>query len=57
MFRRVTTVRDSDDAGRLLDLFSKGMIGLVVDEPGTLLGVVTKMDLVDLLTARVDKSH
>ncbi len=56
MFRRVTTVRDSDDAGRLLDLFSKGMIGLVVDEPGTLLGVVTKMDLVDLLTARVDKS-
>jgi len=55
MFRRVTTVRTSDDAVGLLDLFAKGMVGLVLDEAGDLAGVVTKMDLVDVLTARVDK--
>ncbi len=55
MFRRVTTVREGEDAGKLLDIFTKGMVGLVVNDAGDLLGVVTKMDLVDLLTARVDK--
>ncbi len=55
MFRRVTTVRTSDDAVGLLDLFAKGMVGLVLDEAGDLAGVVTKMDLVDVLIARVDK--
>ncbi|MFO0609776.1 MAG: cystathionine beta-synthase [Polyangiales bacterium] len=55
MFRRVTTVRTSDDAVGLLDLFAKGMVGLVLDDAGDLAGVVTKMDLVDVLTARVDK--
>jgi cystathionine beta-synthase len=56
MFRRVTTVRTSDDAGSLLELFAKGMVGLVLDDGGALVGVVTKMDLVDVLTARVDKA-
>jgi CBS domain-containing protein len=28
------------------------MVGIVVDESERLLGIVTKMDLVDLLTAR-----
>jgi cystathionine beta-synthase len=56
MFRRVTTVNEREDAGKLLDLFTHGLVGLVVDDGGALLGVVTKMDLVDLLTARVDKS-
>ncbi len=56
MFRRVTTVRTSDDAGSLLELFAKGMVGLVLDDNGALVGVVTKMDLVDVLTARVDKA-
>ncbi|MBL8863600.1 MAG: cystathionine beta-synthase [Planctomycetes bacterium] len=55
MFRNVTTVRDSEDAGRLLEVFSKGMVGMVVDDAGRLLGVISKMDLVDLLTARADK--
>jgi len=56
MFRRVTTVRVSADAVGLLELFAKGMVGLVVDDAGALAGVVTKMDLVDVLTARVDKA-
>ena len=56
MFRRVTTINERDDAGKLLDLFTHGMVGLVVDDAGALLGVISKMDLVDLLTSRVDKS-
>lgn len=55
MFRKVTTVKQSDDAGALLELFAKGMVGLVVDERDALLGVISKMDLVDVLTARPDK--
>ena len=31
MFRRVTTVRTSDDAVGLLELFAKGMVGLVLE--------------------------
>jgi cystathionine beta-synthase len=52
MFRNVTTVRSSDDASKLLEVFSKGLAGLVVDDKGKLLGMITKMDLVDLLTAK-----
>ena len=52
MFRNVTTVKVGDDASKLLELFSKGMVGLIVDDAEKLLGVVTKMDLVDVLTAR-----
>lgn len=52
MFRNVTTVKTSEDAGKLLEIFAKGMVGLVVDDKGKLQGVVSKMDLVDLLTTR-----
>jgi hypothetical protein len=31
------------------------MVGLVTDERDIVLGVITKMDLVDVLTARPDK--
>ena len=55
MFRNVTTVKATDDAGKLLDIFGKGMVALVVDEKDLLLGVITKMDLVDMLTARQQK--
>ena len=56
MFRRVTTVRTTEDAGQLLDLFARGLVGIVVDDTGALAGILTKMDLVDALTARLDKS-
>jgi len=52
MFRNVKTLVATEDAGKLLEVFAAGMVGIVVDESERLLGIVTKMDLVDLLTAR-----
>jgi cystathionine beta-synthase len=56
MFRNVVTVKASEDAGKLLDVFSKGMVGIVVDDTEQILGVITKMDLVDMLTTRAQKA-
>jgi cystathionine beta-synthase len=50
MFRKVVTVHLNDDAGDLTQLFTDGLVGLVVDDDHTLRGIVTKMDLVDHLT-------
>ena len=55
MFRRVTTVRTSDDAGGPARPLRQGHGRPLLDDAGDLAGVVTKMDLVDVLTARVDK--
>jgi cystathionine beta-synthase len=55
MFRNVSTVKARDDAGQLLEVFAKGYVALVLDDEEKLLGVVTKMDLVDVLTARQQK--
>ncbi len=52
MFRKVTTVNVNADASNLLDVFSKGFAGIVVDDAGKLRGLITKMDLVDILTSR-----
>lgn len=52
MFRNVRTIRAREDASRLLEIFSEGLVGLVVDEKEKLVGIVTKMDLVDVLTSR-----
>jgi cystathionine beta-synthase len=50
MFRNVSTVHVHDDAGRLTSLFAEGLVGLVVDDADKLLGIVTKMDLVEHLS-------
>ncbi|MBL8858761.1 MAG: cystathionine beta-synthase [Planctomycetes bacterium] len=55
MFRNVTTVKANEDAGKLLEIFGNGLVALVMDEKNALLGVITKMDLVDTLTARQQK--
>jgi len=52
MFRNVRTIRTREDASRLLAIFSEGLVGLVVDDQEKLVGIVTKMDLVDVLTSR-----
>jgi cystathionine beta-synthase len=52
MFRNVQTIHVGDDARKLLEIFGKGYVGLVVDDAGALQGVITKMDVVELLTAR-----
>jgi cystathionine beta-synthase len=51
MFRNVSTVHVHDDAGRLTALFAEGLVGLVVDDENKLLGIVTKMDLVEHLSS------
>lgn len=56
MFRRVVTVRAGDEAGSLRRLFAEGLVGVVVDDDHRVLGVVTKMDLVDVLTTSLDES-
>ena len=56
MFRSVETVSVDDDASTLLDCFSRGAVGLVVDEKKRLVGILTKMDLVDHLTSVVAPS-
>jgi CBS-domain-containing membrane protein len=52
MFRSVNTVHPNQDAGCLLEIFARNEIGLVVDDSGTLIGLITKMDLVDTLAAK-----
>jgi cystathionine beta-synthase len=50
MFRDVTTVRADAPARSLTELFARDLVGLVVDESGGLVSIVTKMDLVDYVT-------
>ena len=51
MFRRVNTIHHDEDAGKLLGTFGRGEVGVVIDDGGSVLGIVTKMDLVDTLTS------
>src|SRR5262249_22123809 len=52
MCRNVRTIRAREDASKLLEVFGEGLVGLVVDDGDKLLGIITKMDLVDVLTSR-----
>jgi len=56
MFRNVETVNVTDDAARLLECFGRDSIGLVVDDHERVVGVLTKMDLVDHLTVSIGAS-
>ncbi len=51
MFRNVRTARLTDEAGILPDLFADGFAALVVDDDEQLVGIISKVDLVDYLTA------
>jgi cystathionine beta-synthase len=53
MFRNVETVHQSDDASVLLECFARGCVGLVVDDDRHLIGILTKMDLVEHLSSPV----
>jgi cystathionine beta-synthase len=57
MFRNVRTIRVREDASKLLEIFGEGLVGLVVDDTDRLLGIITKMDLVDLLTSRPSRQE
>ncbi len=54
MFRKVRTINERDDAGGLTAMFAEGLAGLVVDDSQRLIGIVTKMDLVDYLTKPIE---
>ncbi len=56
MFRNVTTVHVNEDASVLTELFVGGNVGLVVDDDKRLLGILTKMDLVERLTGSAGDS-
>ncbi len=56
MFRKVVTVHVNDDASVLTKLFATGNVGLVVDDRKHLLGILTKMDLVERLTGSAGDS-
>ena len=53
MYRNVRTVRAGEDAGILTSLFTDHYAALVLDDDERLIGILTKMDLVDYLTRSV----
>ena len=54
MFRNVRTVHVNEDANVLTELFGTGNIGIVVDDSKRVLGILTKMDLVERLTGSLN---
>jgi cystathionine beta-synthase len=52
MVRRVSTVEINAPAGELLSIFERGEVALVIDSDRHLLGLVTKMDLIDIVAGR-----
>ncbi len=52
MERRVSTVGLNASAGELPRIFEKGEVALVVDDQRKVLGIITKMDLIELLANR-----
>jgi cystathionine beta-synthase len=52
MVRRVSTVHINEPAGSLLGIFERGEVALVIDADKHLLGLVTKMDLIDIIAGR-----
>jgi len=51
MFRNVRTVHHTEEAGGLTELFAGGFAALVVDDDQQLVGIISKVDLVDYLTS------
>ena len=51
MVRRVATVPLHADAGELPAIFERGEVALVVDAERAPIGIVTKLDLIEMLTA------
>ncbi len=52
MVRRVSSIEINAPAGELLAIFERGEVALVIDAERRLLGLVTKMDLIDIVAGR-----
>ena len=55
MERKVSTVSMHAGSGELPRIFERGEVAIVVDEDRCVLGIVTKMDLIEMLAARNTK--
>jgi cystathionine beta-synthase len=52
MERKVSTVSMHAGSGELPRIFERGEVAIVVDEERAILGILTKMDLIEMLAAR-----
>jgi cystathionine beta-synthase len=52
MERKVSTVGVQAGSGELPRIFERGEVAIVVDDQRTVLGILTKMDLIEMLAAR-----
>jgi cystathionine beta-synthase len=52
MARRVSTVRPHDPASRLQEMFERGEVAIVVDDERRVNAVLTKLDLIELMSKR-----
>jgi len=55
MERKVSTVSMHAGSGELPRIFERGEVAIVVDEDRLVLGILTKMDLIEMLAARKNK--
>src|SRR3954471_2673870 len=55
MERKVSTVSMHAGSGELPRIFERGEVAIVVDEGRAVLGILTKMDLIEMLAARKNK--
>src|SRR3954468_15911149 len=55
MERKVSTVSMHAGSGELPRIFERGEVAIVVDEQQTVLGILTKMDLIEMLAASKNK--
>jgi cystathionine beta-synthase len=52
MDRKAPRLSSGSSAGELTAIFERGEVAVVVDEAGAVLGLLTKMDLIEILAAR-----
>ena len=55
MERKVSTVSLHASSGELPRIFERGEVAIVVDDQRAVLGILTKMDLIEMLAARKNK--
>jgi cystathionine beta-synthase len=56
MERKVSTVATNASSSELPRIFERGEVAVVTDEHRTVLGILTKMDLIEMLAARQNKA-
>ena len=56
MERKVSTVATNASSSELPRIFEKGEVAVVTDQERTVIGILTKMDLIEMLAARQNKA-